>query len=479
MAFPNCKFVREFPLNKLTKVDYNPRSISDESKKRLKESIEKFGVVIPVLVNSDDESSIIGGHQRTQSMRELGFTHTPAFIFEKTVGLSSEIRFNIIHNLVENETSKVNIVGKIPDTVDDFFWINPSNIKMVKRGNGHYIKEITSLVNKFGAWGSIVINEENEIIHFADYAIAAKFLRKPILVYRLPTSKSEEFKKYMGYDYGEFDYDHLPIATSNQHHVQPHRCNNASGKSRGSKLYDNYVIKDMRRDYRYFDLGAGEKSYVKLLRDKKYNIQCYEPNVKSPGTNAGINVREVVQDIVNTFNDVNKYGRQYDVVICDSVLNSVVDEDMMTAILTTANLLTAPSGKFITQTRNKTGKTCAFEGDSKATRDHRSVIEPFDSLGRVIRYNGGQFVVQWFLTPVEFLSKLGDYFGVVNELSSRAHTEEYLKASCSNPLPLKKRHAKKYLNMEFNINYNGYYHNKQDILVDKLIELGEEQGRIE
>jgi len=49
-------------INKLKPATYNPRQISTKQYKDLEESIDKFGLVDPIIVNKD--MTIIGGHQR-------------------------------------------------------------------------------------------------------------------------------------------------------------------------------------------------------------------------------------------------------------------------------------------------------------------------------------------------------------------------------------------------------------------------------
>ena len=49
-------------INKLKPATYNPRQISKRQYKDLEESIDKFGLVDPIIVNKD--MTIIGGHQR-------------------------------------------------------------------------------------------------------------------------------------------------------------------------------------------------------------------------------------------------------------------------------------------------------------------------------------------------------------------------------------------------------------------------------
>ena len=48
---------------------YNPRQISTKQYKDLKSSINKFGLVDPIIVNKDD--TVIGGHQRLKICKEL------------------------------------------------------------------------------------------------------------------------------------------------------------------------------------------------------------------------------------------------------------------------------------------------------------------------------------------------------------------------------------------------------------------------
>ena len=48
---------------------YNPRQISTKQYKDLKESIKKFGLVDPIIVNKDN--TVVGGHQRLKICKEL------------------------------------------------------------------------------------------------------------------------------------------------------------------------------------------------------------------------------------------------------------------------------------------------------------------------------------------------------------------------------------------------------------------------
>ena len=54
--------IEQIKASKLKPATYNPRQISKRQYKDLEESIDKFGLVDPIIVNKD--MTIIGGHQR-------------------------------------------------------------------------------------------------------------------------------------------------------------------------------------------------------------------------------------------------------------------------------------------------------------------------------------------------------------------------------------------------------------------------------
>lgn len=51
--------------------DYNPRKLSEESRKTLKRGIKKFGLVGGIVVNKRTGLTVVSGHQRLTVMDEL------------------------------------------------------------------------------------------------------------------------------------------------------------------------------------------------------------------------------------------------------------------------------------------------------------------------------------------------------------------------------------------------------------------------
>ena len=56
-------------ISDLKPAEYNPRQISTKQYKDLKESIKKFSLVDPIIINKDN--TVIGGHQRLKICKEL------------------------------------------------------------------------------------------------------------------------------------------------------------------------------------------------------------------------------------------------------------------------------------------------------------------------------------------------------------------------------------------------------------------------
>lgn len=55
--------IEKINITDITPADYNPRKISDEDYQNLKQSMDEFGVVSPIIINLKD-NTIISGHQR-------------------------------------------------------------------------------------------------------------------------------------------------------------------------------------------------------------------------------------------------------------------------------------------------------------------------------------------------------------------------------------------------------------------------------
>ena len=79
---------------------FNPRRISDAELEKLTRSIQKFGFVDPIIVRKED-LTIIGGHQRTQAARRLGYEEVPCVLLD--VSLEDARLLNVGLNKIGGE----------------------------------------------------------------------------------------------------------------------------------------------------------------------------------------------------------------------------------------------------------------------------------------------------------------------------------------------------------------------------------------
>lgn len=87
-------------IKELKPADYNPRKLNKEAHGRIKESLERFGFVVPAVINSNPKRKdiIIGGHQRIKVWAEMGNKEVPCSY--RDVGLEDERALNITLNKV-------------------------------------------------------------------------------------------------------------------------------------------------------------------------------------------------------------------------------------------------------------------------------------------------------------------------------------------------------------------------------------------
>jgi ParB-like chromosome segregation protein Spo0J len=72
--------IKKIDINKLQPATYNPRQISTKQYKDLKESIEKFDLVDPIIINKD--MTVIGGHQRLKVCKELKYDKVDCVVLD-------------------------------------------------------------------------------------------------------------------------------------------------------------------------------------------------------------------------------------------------------------------------------------------------------------------------------------------------------------------------------------------------------------
>ena len=85
-------------INSLIFAEYNPRQLSKADYKNIKDSISRFGLVDPIIINKhkDRKNIIVGGHQRIRIAKDLKFDKVPCVEVDLPYDKERElnVRFN-------------------------------------------------------------------------------------------------------------------------------------------------------------------------------------------------------------------------------------------------------------------------------------------------------------------------------------------------------------------------------------------------
>ena len=100
--------------------EYNPRQLSDEQYKHLKESISRFGLVDPIIINKnkDRKDIIIGGHQRVKVARTMGIDKVPCVEIDLTYDREKELNVRLNKNTGDWDFDILNEAFEIEQLLD-------------------------------------------------------------------------------------------------------------------------------------------------------------------------------------------------------------------------------------------------------------------------------------------------------------------------------------------------------------------------
>ncbi len=95
--------IEQVKVKSLIFAEYNPRQLTESQCKDLKDSIERFGFVDPIIVNSNPEREniIIGGHQRARVAELLGIETVPVHYIDLSPEKERELNIRLNKNTGE------------------------------------------------------------------------------------------------------------------------------------------------------------------------------------------------------------------------------------------------------------------------------------------------------------------------------------------------------------------------------------------
>ena len=459
-------FEPAYPLADLVPASYNPRLITPDALDVLQASLRDLGLIKPVIVTT--ERTIVAGHQRTKAMTALGYTHCPAFVLPP-VGTTDEVRFNQLHNASDLDSLEVPVFLP-PGLSPGFHRVSPEDITAatLRSRNAPKRTEILRLLTKYGEWGSCVaMLDTGEVLVSGLYALCCKVLGRSCLVYVLPPEKKPLAEFYFGRAYGRFDYSHLPRTTYAQSLAQMMRLRERKtgqlrkdGTPKGkSRTYEHLLLPRLRdlagyglpENPRVLDFGAGQMDYVKFLRksgvDGKQAVDIRKQAVDIIGVEfyfrrgLHLDTNAAQADITALCYDLSTKGR-FDIVICDSVLNSVDSVQAEADVLTCLSALCKPGGLVIFSGRSRDAVERKETQQTTNTDPDTRYVHFFDENGLTAMFSNGVWRYQKFhtLPEIERLTRthFGDRFRIVD--SDNQPAKSPLRASGWGVVTLNDRH---------------------------------------
>ena len=93
-------------IDSLIFAEYNPRQLTKDQYKHLRDSIDRFGLVDPIIVNSNPtrKNIIVGGHQRVKVAKDMNIKEVPVLEVDLTYDRERELNVRLNANTGEWDT---------------------------------------------------------------------------------------------------------------------------------------------------------------------------------------------------------------------------------------------------------------------------------------------------------------------------------------------------------------------------------------
>jgi hypothetical protein len=91
------------PIEALIFAEYNPRQLTKDQYDNLRDSIKRFGLIDPIIINKhpERENVVIGGHQRLRISKDLGIEKVPCVELNLELDEEKELNVRLNRNVGE------------------------------------------------------------------------------------------------------------------------------------------------------------------------------------------------------------------------------------------------------------------------------------------------------------------------------------------------------------------------------------------
>lgn len=334
---------------------------------------------------------LVAGHQRHNALLSLGIKTAPVYFLPAGMSKADEVWFNQLHNATDTDTGDEGVVIPGLEGKSGFVTVSADGVTgNFRSGRAVARDRLCAMVAKYGSWGAVIALPDGEVLNGAQYALAAKLTKKPILVFVAKPEDKESLLAFLGRPYGVFSYSHLKRETFAQMMAQPPRIR-SSGIPMASPLYDKHVIPWLQKQprARIIDFGAGFGAYPTVLRKKGYHVDEIEFFRRVPGK-LSVDVPEVNRMVDTLIREVGTNGL-YDAVVCDVVLNAVDSPKAEDSVWTMLNALVKVGGMVFFSGRQREWIDAVLARDQLMSTGNANatILEFIDENGFSARFNTG------------------------------------------------------------------------------------------
>jgi ParB family chromosome partitioning protein len=416
------RFDPALPLERLTPAAYNPRALPPGALEALCSSIACLGFAKPVIATT--AGLIVAGHQRTRAALALGLATVPAVLLDQ-VREADHVTFNQLHNGADLEAPGL-AVRVPPSAALGWGEVEAGSIEGDGRAPGAHVRAaICDLVLRYGAWGSSVATQSGAVVASPHYALAARQLGAPLRVYRIADELEGEAREAFGRSYGAFSYAHLARTPWAQTWAQMLRLREGGERAYRSTLYDRHVLPSLAPGERLLDFGCGQGDYLARLRSEgrpAWGVEFF------PRSGQRLDTRRAHELIDEALSELAARG-PFDVVVCDSVLNSVDRPEAEADVLACVAALCRQGGRVYLSGRPREAEGRYLRSTKVTERRHAQRLKFFDDRGFTADFRRGAWFYQRFHTRAE-VEQLGRAFGDDAPTITRESTSWQLAARC-------------------------------------------------
>ena len=433
-----------YPFSRIRPAAYNPRTIANDAIDVLRASIRTTGgLVKPIIVTS--AGLTVAGHQRTKAAKAEGITTGPVFVLDVALNDADEIRFNQIHNGTDNE--EICHMVTVPAGPVGWEDLPSSAIRCGGDVPGAALRAaICELIQRYGTWGGVVATESGRVLSAPQYALACRALLVPCRVCRVPDAIADKVAGYFLRQYGEFNYDHIERRTWAQTFAQPYRLRKGDKISRAaSALYEGCVMPAIERHDRVIDFGCGQADYVHELARLGYNIHGIEFFYRGGTMNIDpVGAHKLIDAALAAYAE---HG-PFDVVVCDSVLNSVDSVQAETDVMVCLNALLKPGGRAFFSGRRTEDNDSRLRSTKRAGFVNR--VEFLDANGLTASHSRGGWFFQKRHTAAQALALAHRFFGDAKARGYK-HNSSCWQVACTKRIEQPAADVEAALRREFNL----------------------------